>query len=142
MARPARIVFVDAVGGGLAALGAALAQHHGVRQSVAVTTSAEPHVVPEVARALAELGMPMPDVARAAAAQISGDLVVVLGHGADEVQAASRWAVALHDGPVVDPNVAPVVVGTGLDGLPIERLAAARIARDRIERMIEALLVG
>jgi hypothetical protein len=103
--------FVDSVGGGLSALAAGVARFLGRPAAVAATTSDIIAVPPEIAAVLQEIGAELPPVIRAA------DLTA-------------------HDAPRIDPNAfsLPFYEGEG----ELERLAVARIARDRIERYLEA----
>jgi hypothetical protein len=97
--------FVDATSGALAALAAGVARSLGHADAIAATTSDTIRVPTEVTTVLAEIGAETPAVIRA----------VELPEGASSLDLA-RFAGALHEG----------------DG-ELERLSAARIARDRIE---------
>ena len=112
----AGLIFVDASGGGLAALAAGLAKKLGHEGAIAATSSAEINVPPEVALALKEIGAELPPVQRA------GDLA-----GIDP----AAFAYPLYH-PGGRPG-APADTGEG----DLERRVAARIARDRIERYLE-----
>lgn len=101
--------FVDAKGGGLAALAAGIARAHGEAGALAATRSASVTVPREIRVVLEEIGAPLPEVALDASVDRASQRVDVGG-----------WEVFLHDG----------------EG-ELERLSAARIARDRIERRIE-----
>ena len=104
-------IFVDATGGGLAALAAGVAQKLGHASAVAATTSDTIAVPPEVALVLAEIGAELPPVKRA-----------------DEIAAEGAHRI--------DPSAFafPLYTGEG----ELERRAAARIARDRIEHLLES----
>jgi hypothetical protein len=119
------IAFVDAAGGSLSALAAAVATSLGV-PAVAATSGAIGGLPAEIATVLEEVGM------RLASAEVAplksleqGARGRVVFLGADpppELSGAPRWEVSLFAG----------------EG-ELERLATARIARDRIERAIERL---
>jgi hypothetical protein len=102
-------IYVDAAGGAVAALVAGVARALGRPEARAATVSAAVAVPAEVAVVLSEIGATAPEV----------DLVSNGEDAADRVDVAS-WAVALYDG----------------EG-ELERLAVARIARDRIARRLE-----
>lgn len=100
--------FVDARGGALAALAAGIARAHGEAGAIAATRSPSASVPPEVRVVLEEIGASLPEVALDASVDRASQRVDVGG-----------WEVFLHDG----------------EG-ELERLSAARIARDKIERRI------
>jgi hypothetical protein len=102
--------FVDASGGGLAALAAGVARSLGHRSAVAATSIDTIAVPPVVGVVLQEIGAELPDV----------------------ILAASLTA---EDAPHIDPSRFSLALYEGQGEL--ERLATARIARDRIERHIE-----
>jgi hypothetical protein len=102
--------FVDASGGGLAALAAGVARSLGQRGAVAATTSDTIRIPPEVAVVLEEIDADLPEVINAAALQAE-------------------------DAPRIDPSSFSLALHQGEGDL--ERLAVARIARDRIERHLE-----
>jgi hypothetical protein len=102
--------FVDSIGGGLAALAAGVARSLGHRTAVAATTSSAVAVSPEVATVLQEIGAELPPV----------------------IQAAHLTA---RDAVRIDPRSFSPALYAGEGEL--ERLAIARIARDRIERHLE-----
>jgi hypothetical protein len=104
-------LFVDGVGGGLAALAAGVARHLGHAGAAAATSSDAIAVPGEVLTALAEIGAQVTSVAHLKDLKPAGEVVVV--HLAE-------WSLYL---------LAP---GEG----ELERLAAARIARDKIERRL------
>lgn len=111
--------FVDSIGGGLACLAAALATSRG-RVATAATTALRVDR-PEVLAALAEVGAtPAPVEERA----VPGVTDVWVGPAPQAN--AEHVAVHLYDGP--DP--------TTFGPAELERLALARIARDRIERWL------
>jgi hypothetical protein len=105
------VCFVDAAGGAFAALAATLARAHGHAAAAAATTSPAVGVPAEIAVVLDEIGMKAPDVVLAAA----------VPRGAQRIDVGA-WELALHPG----------------EG-ELERLALARIARDKIERRVEAM---
>lgn len=107
------LCFIDGEGGAFAALAAAFAIAAG-REAIAATTAAA-RVPDEIRAVLGEVGLTAPAVIAA------GD---VKDTKSERVN-VSGWGHALHDG----------------DGA-LEKLALARIARDRIERRIEALLAA
>ncbi len=111
--------FVDSIGGGLACLAAALATSSG-RVATAATTALRVDR-PEVLAALAEVGATPVRVEERAAPR-DADVWV----GPAPAANAERIAVHLYDGP--DP--------TAFGPAELERLALARIARDRIERWL------
>jgi hypothetical protein len=100
-------LFVDDVGGGLAALAAGVARHLGLAGATAATSSDAVAVPGEVLTALAEIGAQVTSVAHLKDLKPEGD-VVHLG-------AWSLYLLAPSEGE-------------------LERLSAARIARDKIER--------
>jgi hypothetical protein len=100
---------VDATGGAAAALAAGVARALGRSDARAATVSAAVAVPAEVAVVLGEIGATAPEVALVS----NGEDV------ADRVDVAN-WGVTLHQG----------------EG-ELERLAVARIARDRIARRLE-----
>jgi hypothetical protein len=99
--------FVDSVGGGLSALAAGVARSLGYPSAVAATTSDTIAVPPEVATVLEEIGAALPPVIPAA--DLRAD-----------------------DAPRIDPAAFSLPLYAA--GGDVERLAIARIARDRIER--------
>ena len=108
----ASLEFVDASGGGCAAMAAAIAVRAG-RDATAGTTNATVGVPSEVDVVLTEIGLSAPSVALA-----------------DAIPAGERIDV--------EPWTAGLYSGEG----DLERFAAARIARDKIERRVEALIAG
>jgi hypothetical protein len=104
------LTFIDASGGALAALAAGVARALGRTAARAATTSAAVAVPVEIAVVLGEMDATAPEV----------DLVQAGEAGRDRVDLAS-WGLVLHQG----------------DG-ELERLAVARIARDRIARRLES----
>ena len=114
---------VDTSGGALSSLAAGVARGLGIEASAA-TTSPRVDVPGEIAKVLEEVGMRLPD-ARAelhdAGTKAAGREVVFLGREAPSgLAGAQAWDVALYQG----------------NG-ELERLSAARIARDEIERRLE-----
>jgi hypothetical protein len=121
------IVFVDVVGGALSGLAASIAGSVSLEAPIVAATIGAPSSAPaEIATVLEEVGMRLasPDVIELKDLDRSSfDRVVFLGaHPPPGLEGATRWDVALFEG----------------EG-ELERLATARIARDRIERGIERL---
>jgi len=107
------LCFVDGRGGAFAALATAIARAAGRADALAAASG--PISVPaEIREVLDEIGMTSPDI----------HLADKLPRDAQRVDLAS-WELSLFDG----------------EG-SLERLSAARIARDRIERRVEALLAA
>ncbi|MFO0762962.1 MAG: hypothetical protein U0359_41385 [Byssovorax sp.] len=104
------LCFVDDCGGGLAALATGVAHLLGKKDALALTTAKAVHVPPEVAAALAEIGASVPPIAR-----LPGGAPA----GTEAVDTASLGISLL-----------PADQGD------LERLSAARIARDRLERSL------
>ncbi len=102
-------LFVDAVGGGLAALAAGVARLHGIEAAAAATSSDAVAVPGEVITALAEIGAHVTSVAHMKDVKPAGEVV--------DLAAWSLYLLAPSEGE-------------------LERLAAARIARDKIERRL------
>ncbi|HEY4120427.1 MAG TPA: hypothetical protein VGM56_21325 [Byssovorax sp.] len=115
---PRRLVFVDAHGGALAALAAGVARSLG-HEARAETTTAEVPWPPEVADVLAEIGAAPVDVTPHTA-PAAGVETIRIGHASGEKS------------PTID---AWLYDGEG----ELERLSAARIARDRVERFVTKL---
>ena len=105
------LCFVDARGGAFAAMAAAIARAQGKPNAIAATTSEKVDVPAEIAAVLAEINASAPEVVPAS--KVAKD--------AERVDLASfiERGLALHEG----------------EG-QLERLALARIARDRIERRL------
>jgi hypothetical protein len=116
---PRRLVFVDAHGGALAALAAGVARSLG-HDARAETTSAEVPWPPEVADVLAEIGAAPVDVTPHATAA-AGVETLTIGDA--------------RSGPKPPAIDAWLFEGEG----ELERLSAARIARDRVERFVTKL---
>lgn len=114
MERP--ICFVDPEGGAFAAMAAAIARAGGHPEAIAATSGGEVRVPAEVPAVLEEIGAKLPEVRR---------LDEATARGAAELVDVALWGLSLHR-------------GAG----DLERLAAARIARDRIERRVGALDLG
>lgn len=106
----AKLFFVDDHGGALASLVAGVALAGGAADRFAATSSPSVSVPPEIGAVLAEIGASAPPVVLASA----------LLAGVERVDVGA-WGLVLHEG----------------DG-DLERLALARIARDRIERRLSA----
>jgi len=120
------LVFVDDKGGALASLAASMAAVRGAQARAATTAPLRPF--PEVADVLAEIGVA--DVVAAEHGLTAGAgserELVVLGEAA--IQGASpTLALRLYEGPAQ----------TAFGSAELERLALARIARDRIERWLD-----
>ncbi len=109
----APLVFVDAHGGAFSSLAAAIARASGRADAIAATSSKSIAPPAEIAVVLAEIGMKAPEVVPAAR----------LPRDAQRIDAGA-WGLELYAG----------------EG-EMERLAVARIARDRIERRVEAMPV-
>ena len=101
--------FSDGTGGGLSTMAAAIARAHGHDGALAATSQKKANVPAEVTTVLDEIGLQPIDVK---AGTTEAAQAIDLG----------AWGVWLFEG----------------EG-DLERLAAARIARDKIERRIEAL---
>jgi hypothetical protein len=111
MGRP--LCFVDASGGAFAAVAAAFARAAGHRDVIARARGPAAAIPPEIAAVLDEVGLSAPEVK---------SLDDATAKSAAEIVDVELWGVSLHAG----------------EG-ELERLAAARIARDRIERRVDAL---
>ncbi len=111
MGRP--LCFVDSSGGAFAAMAAAFARAAGHPDVVATTQGPPVAIPPEVTAALDEVGLVTPEV------KVLDDATA---KGAAELVDVALWGLSLHEG----------------EG-ELERLAAARIARDRIERRVGEL---
>jgi hypothetical protein len=121
------VCFVDARGGSLSVLAAGVARALGV-DAVAATSVAPGAVAPEIAVVLEEVGMGAPSGGAAPWSSIDRGEREVVFLGADpppELASGQVVDVALFDG----------------EG-DLERLSFARIARDRIERRLEAMRSG
>ncbi len=121
----ARLVFVDDMGGSLAALGAAMARLEGApgfEEAVARTTTPV-EILPVVGQVLTEIGLHLTPVVRPFVPDLirhaEGDLVVSLGtlrvDGADQ-----HWPLCL-----AAPDAHPLVVRS-----------TARTTRDQIARLV------
>jgi hypothetical protein len=106
----AKLSFVDAHGGALACLAAGVARAAGATDRLAATSSPAVSVPAEIGAVLAESGASAPPVVLASA----------LPAGVEHIDVGA-WGLVLHEG----------------EG-DLERLALARIARDRIERRLSA----
>jgi hypothetical protein len=104
-------LFIDDVGGGLAALAAGVARHLGLTGAAAVTLSHAIAIPGEVMTALAEIGAQVTSVAHAKDVVPTGKVIDL-----------AEWSLYL---------LAPS------EG-ELERLSAARIARDKIERRLSS----
>lgn len=115
------IVFVDDVGGGLAALAASIASSRGL--SARAETSSALATVPEIETVLGEIGITQVVGATAARGDAApgGAERIAVGAGASGIDAK------LYDGPPT----------TAFGGTELERIGLARIARDRIERYLD-----
>lgn len=119
------IAFVDARGGALSALAASVAKALGVN-ATAATTSTPASLPAEIPTVLEEVGMGAPVAAAAPwseASREAGETIVFLGaNPPSELAGKTAWEISLFE-------------GAG----DFERLAHARIARDRVERELEAM---
>ncbi len=115
MAVGRRICFVDDVGGALASLGAGVAHALGYADAIATTTKTPTPLPAEVRVVLEEISGTPAKVEALGSVPLEGIEHVRLGGGA-----ADAWPVWLFD-------------GSG----ELERLSAARIARDRIEKHLD-----
>lgn len=113
-----QITFLDDIGGGVASIGASLARARGL--DARAFSSAPLAAREEVAVVLAEIGIQ--DVADAEQATVSGVGVVRVGPLPSDIESP------LYLGPET----------TQFGPTHLERLALARIARDRIERWLDA----
>ncbi len=102
-------LFVDTVGGGLAALAAGVAHLVGIKGATAATSSDAVVIPSEVISALAEIGAHVTPVAHLKDVKPT-----------DEVVHLAEWSLYL-----LAPSAGE-----------LERFAAARIARDKIERKL------
>jgi hypothetical protein len=109
-----KLVVVDSVGGSLASMGAAIARHLGRADADARSSTAVGAAPVEVEQALAEIGLAPVPASPLADADASGAQVVAI----DET-----WGARLYAG----------------EG-ELQRIANARIARDRIERKLHDIL--
>lgn len=112
------LVFVDQVGGALASLAASLASSRGLAARAASSAPLEDR--PEVRQALAEIGVTSLVAAEPLAATDAAGDRVELG--------AAPLGVSLYAGPD----------RTDFGDTRLERLALARISRDKIERWLDA----
>jgi hypothetical protein len=110
-----RLCFVDDSGGALAALGAGVAHALGFVDAVATTTKAPAPLPPEVRVVLEEIGGAPAKIEPLASVPLEGVEHIRLGGDASDA-----WPIWLFAG----------------EG-ELERLSAARIARDRIEKRLE-----
>lgn len=104
-------LFIDHVGGGLAALAAGVAHLAGVAGATAATSSDAVAVPSEVITALAEIGAHVTPVEHLKDVKPTGEVV--------DLAAWSLYLLAPAEGE-------------------LERLSAARIARDKIERRLSS----
>lgn len=126
-AKDGPLVFVDAVGGSLAAIAAGVARALGYEGAVATTTTPGP-LPKEVTAALMEVGMRVPAVAPSSEARSPGATVITVGEGA-ALDGDERWPGALYT---------PTEGATSPDDFALERMSTARIFRDGVERRLEA----
>lgn len=108
------LAFFDTAGGGLATLAASIARHRGLEAS-ASTIALAPR--PEVGAALDEIGVPTLTASEVGSAP-AGAIVIGVG---------GEIAAKLYDGPAE----------TAFGDTSLERIALARIARDKLERWLE-----
>jgi len=109
MSEGAQLCFVDGIGGGLAALAAGVARSQGREGALAATSHTSVSLPDEIKVVLEEIGATLPPVLLLDAVELEG---------VERVDLAS-WDLRLHNG----------------DG-ELERLAMARIARDKIARRL------
>jgi hypothetical protein len=110
----AKLVLVDAVGGALSSMAAAVARAQGRTDVVAATSSELADIPPEVHAVLEEIGLVAEPVISLDRKDREGESLQVI----DEAWGAKLWS------------------GEG----ELERLSNARIARDRIERRVRAMI--
>jgi hypothetical protein len=122
-----QLVFVDAVGGSLAAMAAGVARSLGYEGAVATTMTPGP-LAKEVTEALMEVGMRVPAVTPSSELPRAGATVIAIGEG-DSIDCSERWPGALY---------APSAGATSADDFALERMSTARIFRDSVERRLEA----
>ena len=128
-----KLYLVDAVGGALSCMAAAIARAIGKADAIAATSVAVADVPPEVRTALQEIGLtPEPVV------KLEGDRVADSPEGGSAALGGPGERVPEAESVIfIDASWgARLYVGEG----ELERLAAARIARDRIERRLQAIL--
>jgi len=128
------LIIIDAVGGLLSSVGAALA-HDAGQEATAATTAPIATIPAEVHAVLAEVGIASPADVVAYERQPGGNSIYVgAAPPGDELESNARadggsllWVEAgLYDGPAE----------TEFGDTSLERLACARILRDRLERAI------
>ena len=120
------LCFADASGGALAALGAAVARALGHTDAVAATAGEARPLPAEVTAVLAEIGLEAPSVLRLEEALSNPHAIVWLADG---------------KAPVADARAFPCKL-LAADAGELERLATARIVRDRLERLVETEQAG
>ncbi len=116
------LCFVDAQGGALARLGAAIAHALGQTDAIATTLGDVLSLPEDVTTVLGEVGMTAPETSTFNDGLTSKHLVVWLGEGSSRIANAQAWPAAL---------LAP-------DAPQFDRLVVARVVRDRLERQIKA----
>lgn len=125
---PLPLCFIDARGGELARLGAAVAHAVGFSDVIALVVGAEKPLSEDVQTVLDEVGMTATHVSAFDEALTSKHLCVWLGDASPSVKVpnAKVWPAALHD-----PNAAI-----------FDRLVIARLLRDDLARRIRATQAG
>ncbi|UQA61302.1 hypothetical protein [Polyangium aurulentum] len=123
------LLFVDAIGGGLATLGAAVARSLGHSDATAATTKPETSVPPEVSTVLEEVGMSNASVGPLEASK-DADKRLVIWLGTEKPPASLAKARAF--------TIVSLFAGEG----ELERLSTARVARDRIERHLPEIIAA
>jgi hypothetical protein len=118
------LCFVDASGGALAAMGAGIARALGLEDPVAATIAQVKPAPADVKMVLEEVGMTAANTRAFDDALAATHDVVWLGDGSPPASVAKARALT------TCKLLAP-------DAGELERLATARITRDRIERLIE-----
>jgi hypothetical protein len=109
-----KLVLVDAVGGALSSMAAAIARARGRSDVVAATSSELAEIPAEVHKVLEEIGLVAEPVTSLDRKDREGESLQVI----DETWGAKLWS------------------GDG----ELERMANARIARDRIERRVRSMI--
>ena len=117
------LCFADTSGGALAALGAAVARSLGHTDAVAATAGEALPLPAEVTAVLAEIGLEAPSILKLEDALSSPHTVVWLADGSAPA-------------PVADARTFACKL-LAADAGELERMSTARIARDRIERLLE-----
>ncbi len=120
------LLFVDAIGGALASLGAAVARSLGHSDAMAATTGPEGELPREIPTVLAEVGMSVASVSSFEAAHDRDKRLVIWIGEAEPPDAIESPRVI----------VASLYEGEG----EFEKLCTARVVRDRIERHLAEII--